>query len=95
MGPLPGTFSVHLTHEENIAKYLKDSEAGSYDPFRTDAGETYNIECRTFWTELRHRAAQATLDYVNAMNKKGAESLEVLKEQVQELDEKIWNGWRK
>ena len=72
MGLLPDGFSFNLTHDENIlAQYLKDCEAGLYlyDQFRTDDGETYNIECRTFWIELRHRAALATLDYVNATNK--------------------------
>ena len=40
MGPIPDAFSVNLAHDDNIAQYLKDREAGLYDQFKTDAGET-------------------------------------------------------
>ena len=69
--------------------HLKDREAGLYDQFRTDAGETYNIECRTFWIELQNQAARATLDYANAMQEKSAVSSAALREQVRTQREEL------
>ena len=66
---MSNAFPPNRTHDENIAQYLKDCQDGRYDHFHVAAGETYNTECRTFWTGIRHRAARVNSDHFHATNK--------------------------
>ena len=54
------------THDENIARYLEDCQAGRYDRYQDVSGLTHFIECRIFWRGIRYHAARVTRDYIRA-----------------------------